>query len=914
MRNYFNQRTVISTLLLSALALLGNYTPYPLFYSVSFIFGSIAAIYAAISLGRAPATLIAFIGSAYTLFLWGHPYAIIIFTLEAFWVATLLKRYNSHVVLIDVAYWILLGIPLVFLFYTQFINLPFNAAALISLKQSLNGIFNALIASFIFLGINVLWKKTNNINIQPLLFNTILLIALIAGTVPTLITTHKASINFELQVQSELQNISTQIQKSIVILSKQKTKDSEFNFEHLPEEDDVSIAILNNKNKILYSRGEIKSLSADKNSEIVVNQNNIKIWLPSKQLPAMKRWQLGRYILQQDIKNIPGITQVIIEKSASHIVSKVNDLKVELFLILSLLMLFAISCSFILSRWITYPLNNLDINSQNLKASITSGKIKNLPQSSITEFSSLSATLNNMAKEISDNYQGLNKEKNSLVEMVDKNSEILQRVSMVASRTTNSVIITDVDGKIEWINEAFSQLTQFKLEEVINLKPGDFLQGSETDSEIVSRMSNKLKAQSHFSEDIINYTKSGEPYWVHIDCDPIFDDNKLLGFISIETDITQRKNAEEKLISRTAQLNSVLQAATEIAVITTDTNGLITLFNPGAEKMLGYKAADLIDKESPAKFHLESEVVSRGHELSNKLGYEVNGFKIFITIPEIEGSETREWTYIKSDGSQIIVLLSVTAIASDNETIGYLGVAQDITERKRLDSMKKEFVSTVSHELRTPLTSINGTLGLLQGGALGEVSTEAKEMLNVAVENSKRLTTLINDLLDMDKIASGKMEFHLESHSLMPLIEQSIQMNNSYADQYNVSYKLVSRDESAQVKIDPNRFLQVMANFLSNAAKFSHAGNSVDIRVERNKDKIKVLVEDYGMGIDREFFDHIFTKFSQADSSDTRSKGGTGLGLAITQELITYMHGTVGFDSEKGKGSIFWFELPLLNQ
>ena len=913
MRPYFNQRTLILITLLSLLTLLGNYTSYPLFYSVSFIFGSIAAIYAAITMGRMPATLIAFIGSTYTFYLWGHPYAVIIFTLEVFWVSSFIKRYRSHIVLIDVAYWILLGIPLVFLFYTQFINLPFNAAALISLKQTLNGIFNTLIASLIFIGINVIWRKTNYVSIQLLLFNIILLVALIAGAVPTVMSTHKASINYELQLHNELQNYSLQIQKSISTLSKQVTDQHKLQFKALPDYNNFSFAILDNEDKELYSRGEIKSLTKDINSETVKNSNNIHIWLPHKELPAMKRWQSGRYILTTEIKSIPGISKIIIEESASDLVDKVNDLKVELFFILSLLMIFAISCSFILSRWITKPLNYLDLNSQNLNDNITTGKINILPKSSITEFSSLASTLNNMAKEISDNYQGLNEEKNSLVEIVDKNTEILQRVSMVASKTTNCVIITDVDGKIEWINEAFTKLTQYELKEIINLKPGDFLQGPETNSKTIKRISSKLKSHESFSEDIINYTKSGEKFWIHIDCDPIFDDKKLLGFISIETDITQRKKAEGKLISRTAQLNAVLQAATEVAVVTTDINGLITLFNPGAEKMLGYKASDLINKASPAKFHLQSEVVLRADELSKKFGYEINDFKTFITIPDIEGSETREWTYIKNDNSQIIVLLSVTAISSNNnETVGYLGVAQDITERKRLDNMKKEFVSTVSHELRTPLTSINGTLGLIHGGAMGEVSKEAKEMLTIAIENSKRLTTLINDLLDMDKIASGKMDFHLDSHSLMPLIEKSLQMNSAYADQYNVTYIILSRCDDTHVNVDPNRFLQIMANFLSNAAKFSHAGKSVDINVEIEEGKVKVLIQDYGMGIDPEFFDHIFTKFSQADSSDTRAKGGTGLGLAITQELITYMHGTVGFDSEKGKGSIFWFELPLV--
>ena len=165
MHTCFNKKTIASSLVLSLLAYLGNYAAYPLFYSVAFIFGSIAVIYAALSFGRCSAVIVAFVGGTYTFYLWGHPYAIIIFMFEALWVSTLIKRYSSHIVLVDLSYWLLVGIPLVFIFYTKFIGLPFNAAALISLKQTLNGVFNALIASFIFITINVfLYKKERLIN------------------------------------------------------------------------------------------------------------------------------------------------------------------------------------------------------------------------------------------------------------------------------------------------------------------------------------------------------------------------------------------------------------------------------------------------------------------------------------------------------------------------------------------------------------------------------------------------------------------------------------------------------------------------------------------------------------------------------------------------------------------------------
>lgn len=912
MHKFFNIKIILSTLVLSLLAYLGNYAAYPLFYSVAFIFGSIAVIYAALSFGRCSAVFVAFVGGIYTIHLWGHPYALIIFLLEALWVSTLIKKYSSHIVIIDLSYWLLVGIPLVFIFYTKFIGLPFNAAALISLKQTLNGIFNALIASFIFIGVNVFLYKKERVSIQPLLFNVLLLITLIAGAIPSLMSTHQSSVNYELQLHEELKRHSKQIDNFIQARLIQKDATLKNILKALPYSEDIAVAILNKNNKSIYQYKIIKSLNLEKNSEIINPTSNIKIWLPNNKLASMQRWRLGRYIYNHKIINNPNINEIIVEKSAAIVVNNINDLKVELFVILSLLMFFALLISYYLSRWITEPLHNLDIISQKLNNNIISGKINSLPQSSISEFATFSKTLNKMASDISDDYQDLSQEKDHLVAIVGESNKTLQRLSMVASRTTNSVVITDVNGKTEWVNEAFIKLTGYELNEIIGKVPGDILQGPKTNKVTIEKISQKLKDKKYFSEDVVNYTKSGEPYWIHIDCDPIIEKGELLGFISIESDITQRKETEETLKNRTTQLNAVLNAATEISIISTDANGVITTFNSGAEKMLGYKASELVGKESAAIFHLESEIFLRGHELSKKLGYDVNGFNTFIAIPNLEGSETREWTYVKKDGTPITVLLSVTPMSSSTATIGYLGVAQDITERKRLDNMKTEFVSTVSHELRTPLTSINGTLGLINGGVMGEIPEQAKKMLSVAIDNTQRLTLLINDLLDMDKIAIGKMDFELRAHEIKPLVEQSIQMNAAYAEQYNVSYKLQSFCDEAKANVDPNRFSQVMANFLSNAAKFSHRDTHVDVAIKCEDDKVIVSIRDYGVGIDESFFKHIFNKFSQADSSDTRVKGGTGLGLAITQELVKYMHGSIDFESKKGEGSVFWIELPLV--
>lgn len=249
---------------------------------------------------------------------------------------------------------------------------------------------------------------------------------------------------------------------------------------------------------------------------------------------------------------------------------------------------------------------------------------------------------------------------------------------------------------------------------------------------------------------------------------------------------------------------------------------------------------------------------------------------------------------------------------SDGSTLWH-GFVHDITERKRSERLKGEFISTVSHELRTPLTSISGSLGLIQGGALGTPPESMQSMLAVAHSNSQRLILLINDLLDMEKLVAGKMSFQLQEQALMPLIDHAIEANQAYADQFRVHYAIIERLEGAYVNVDAMRLQQILSNLLSNAAKFSPANRQVEIRVESVAERVRVSVIDHGPGIPSAFHERIFQKFSQADASSTRRQGGTGLGLAITRELVERMRGSINFFSEEGQGACFFFELPRVD-
>ena len=269
-----------------------------------------------------------------------------------------------------------------------------------------------------------------------------------------------------------------------------------------------------------------------------------------------------------------------------------------------------------------------------------------------------------------------------------------------------------------------------------------------------------------------------------------------------------------------------------------------------------------------------------------------------------------EYRIIRSDDTERTIR---TASIFQRDAAGMaqkvIGVTWDVTDARKVERMKSEFVSTVSHELRTPLTSIRGSLGLLASGIVGELPASAQELIDAAYKNSERLSLLINDILDIEKIESGKMHIDLQRQSLQPLIEQGVLANQGYAQTFAV--KLVLHEcANVEVEVDTNRLMQVMANLISNAVKFSPAGGVVDIAMLLVDTRVRVEVRDRGPGIPANFRERIFQRFSQADASDTRARGGSGLGLAITKTLLEKMHGDIGFEKRSGGGTVFFFELP----
>lgn len=240
----------------------------------------------------------------------------------------------------------------------------------------------------------------------------------------------------------------------------------------------------------------------------------------------------------------------------------------------------------------------------------------------------------------------------------------------------------------------------------------------------------------------------------------------------------------------------------------------------------------------------------------------------------------------------------------------FLIVILDVSEARRAEQVKSEFVSTVSHELRTPVTSIRGSLGILAGPLAAGLPDKHRSLVELALRNAERLTVLVNDILDSEKIEAGRMEFTFEACDVNRLLRDAAETNRAYADARNVTLALGTLARPLLVWADPHRVQQVMANLISNAVKFSEPNGIVTVMAEKSGDYARISVSDNGPGIPEEFRSRIFERFAQADARDTRAKSGTGLGLSIAKAIVEKLGGTLSFESSPGDTS-FAFTVPL---
>lgn len=330
-----------------------------------------------------------------------------------------------------------------------------------------------------------------------------------------------------------------------------------------------------------------------------------------------------------------------------------------------------------------------------------------------------------------------------------------------------------------------------------------------------------------------------------------------------------------------------------------DRDGLITFVNPAGARALGLRPENLVGLHAHDHLHAVQD---------DGTPYPYAGCYIHEAISQSATAASEEDLYRRADGAVVPVEVTASPVVDDGRVTGAVVVFRDITHRREIDRMKSEFISVISHELRTPLTSIKGAIGLVAGGATGEVAPEAKRLLGIAGNSVDRLTRLVNDILAVERLGSGADPLDLVDVPLREVVAAAVDQTEALATQSGIT--VVVGDVPGVVRADVDRIVQTLVNLLGNAMKFTDDGGRVDVSARATGVFLEVAVRDTGRGIPAERLESIFGRFEQVDSSDAREKGGTGLGLAISRSIITGHGGRIWAESTLGTGSVFRFTLP----
>jgi PAS domain S-box-containing protein len=382
---------------------------------------------------------------------------------------------------------------------------------------------------------------------------------------------------------------------------------------------------------------------------------------------------------------------------------------------------------------------------------------------------------------------------------------------------------------------------------------------------------------------------------------------------------------KEALLKTGALQNAILNSA-NFSIIATDEKGIIQLFNVGAERMLGYRAEEVVNRIRPSDIHDPEEVVARAEALSRELGTTISpGFEALAFKASRGIEDVYELTCICKDGSRFPAIASITALRDDYDgVIGYLLIGTDNSARKRAEVelheamsvakranlAKSEFLSRMSHELRTPLGAILGFAQLIESGVPPPTPSQ-KRSVDQILKAGWYLLDLINEVLDLALIESGKLSLSPEPVSLADVMLECQTMIEPQAQGRGIRVSFPRLETPHFVKADRTRVKQVLINLLSNAIKYNRTGGTVLVTCDVNPSgRVRISVEDSGEGLSPADIAQLFQPFNRLGRAATVEEG-TGIGLVVCKRLVELMGGVIGVDSTVGRGSVFWFELNL---
>ena len=513
-----------------------------------------------------------------------------------------------------------------------------------------------------------------------------------------------------------------------------------------------------------------------------------------------------------------------------------------------------------------------------------------------------------------------------------------ERYRNVAESASDVILTVDDEGAIQFVNSSVEDVFGYKPVEVLgqqlsNLMP-DYSERVE-DAIIPSgdgSFGHRRRSRSGF--ELTGIHKDGHLLPVEATFSE-FLKNGRPSYTGIVRDISDRRKAEAALQEAAVVQQTIVDFA-GYAIILTRPDGTITTFNPAAERMLGYRSIEILGSSITEIVRDQQQLAERADIFSEELVEIIDpGFEAIVAKACHNLPNEYEWNFSRSDGSTIPVLLSMTALRDpDGNITGFIGIASDITQRKRVDEergevlrreqearrvaeeanrLKDDFLAMISHELRAPLTAILGWAQMLRSGTLDR--TSAERALVTIERNAKSQAHLVGDLLDASRIATGKLSLEVRPVELMSIVEAAVDAVRPSVEAKNLRMQIVLEPWVGPFNGDAERLKQIVWNLLSNAIKFTPAGGLIEVRLERLENKALLIVSDTGKGIAPEFLPSIFDRFRQADSSSRRQQGGLGLGLAIVKHLVELHGGAIyAYSRGIGQGADFMITLPLAVQ
>ena len=445
-------------------------------------------------------------------------------------------------------------------------------------------------------------------------------------------------------------------------------------------------------------------------------------------------------------------------------------------------------------------------------------------------------------------------------------------------------IVDDTD-KLTEVNEKLLELTGYDREDLIG-KPVTYLYDA-IDSKLASKIRGNLRSGKSWEGQTPLRHKHGHVVVTQSTIMPLFNSaGNWAGSISVRTDVSRIN----ELIAERHTAQTLYELRDDIWIIESET-----------------ETFSYLNRTAESRFNTNSDGY-RSQSIS-ELNHSKETAEVLTACRELKASK-KTATQFETVFMETPVDVSIKFLPGTDDAGRYLILVTDISERIAQEKQKTAFISTVSHELRSPLTSIKGAMGLLLSKSAGELPDKAVSLLEIAHRNADRLILIINDILDLDKISNGEMDVELKAVDLSELIKEASNANAMLQQRFGVQVEMIGMDANVPFNTDPNRFIQVLTNLLSNAYKFSAPNSTIHIEVKDEDAHVRVSVKDEGQGIPQHEQQKVFSRFSDMTNSDRALKGGTGLGLSICKAIVENLGGTIGFESSEGVGTTFYFCLP----